>query len=221
VVSRVESPVGAWPYSKPLEKEGCVQITGSYRAAEPLHKGWKKGLLVWLICSALFFGLWMYLLGQAPNIELGVAIVGLALIPALWIVRMMEESQIRKLDVRIFPDKIEVRGKSYERDMRKVQFSVEPHSRAAGEEAAEIKAQKRGRRFYREAVEVVMQYGEKRVVVAGMKQFDKEKAVALMIRLQDTCDQIDDVLQAVKQGKIPLPARAAPAGALKPVSDLR
>jgi hypothetical protein len=220
-MSRVESPVGAWPYSKPLEKEGCVQITGSYRAAEPLHKGWKKGLLVWLICSAFFVGLFAYLTGQVPNLALIACIVGLGLLPALWIVRLMEESQTRNLDVRIFPDKIDVRGKSYERDMRKIQFSVEPHSRAAEEEAAEIKAQKRGRRFYREAVEVVMQYGEKRVVVAGMKQFDKEKAVGLMIRLQDTCDQIDAILNDLKQGSIPLPARSAPAGALKPAADLR
>jgi hypothetical protein len=220
-MSRLESPVGSWPHSKKLGKEGCIEITGSYKAAEPLHKGWKKGLLVWFICGALFFAIWVYLAGQLPTIGLGAGLAFLSLIPALWIVRLMEESQTRKLDVRIFPDKIEVRGKSYERDMRKIQFSVEPHSRAAAEEAREIREQKRGRRFYREAVEVVMQYGEKRVVVAGMKQFEKEKAVALMIRLQDTCDQIDAILKDLKQGDIPLPARSAPAGTLKPAADLR
>ena len=93
-----------------------------------------------------------------------------------------------------------------------IEFRVEEHQKGLEERAKEIKHNKRFPHVYREAVEVVMQYGEKRVPVAELPLKEIEKGKALVIRLQNICDQWDEAARRLAEGQM------RPAGET-PVSD--
>jgi hypothetical protein len=69
------------------------------------------------------------------------------------------------------------------------------------EERKEIATQKKQPRTYREAIEVVMWYGEKRVVIAEMVDNEYNKAKALVIRLQNWCSAMDRVKDLLRSGE--------------------
>lgn len=98
-----------------------------------------------------------------------------------------------RLTVKIYPDRIELPSvtgaKLYSRQVP-IEFKYEQHQMAAAEEAKEHRSGKRERK-YREALEVVMQYGERRIVIAEMNQKHVDMARALVIRLQDICGKVD------------------------------
>ena len=95
--------------------------------------------------------------------------IGLAflipLVPFLW---MMFQ---KNLKISMDEDVIRVNGRKYDRKIP-IEFRVDHHHKA-----------ERDKQF-RDALEVIMQYGEKRIVVAEMRGKDVEKAKALALRLQ-------------------------------------
>ncbi len=94
----------------------------------------------------------------------------------------------RRLNIRISPDMIRVNGKRYALDQIR-EFRVEPHQRAYKPDPG----------VYARALEVVMQYGEKRITLAEMRQKEEEKAVALMLRLQNWCEKFEELLARTRQ----------------------
>jgi hypothetical protein len=112
-------------------------------------------------------------------------------------------------------------GKTYSR-MQPIEFRVEPHQKGMQEEQREARTGQRASRIYREAIEVVMQYGEKRVVLAEMLQKDLEKAKALVIRLQGTCAKFDRMLaHMADEMNLPASGGAANGGEFGPEWEVR
>lgn len=121
----------------------------------------------------------------------------------------------RDVDVKVLAEHIQIKkGRRYRTYSRNVpiEFRVEQHHKAAKEEMEEQKRGKPGNRWYREAIEVVMQYGEKRIPIAEMHMLDLEKAKALVIRLQSWCESFDQAVKRMADGQI------SPAGEMGAVS---
>ena len=95
----------------------------------------------------------------------------------------------RRLSIRISPDAIRVNGKQYALDQVR-EFRVEPHE----------KAYKPDPGAYAGALEVVMQYGEKRVVIAELREEDKDNAVALGLRLQNWVEKFEEMVAVARKG---------------------
>lgn len=110
----------------------------------------------------------------------------------------------RRLNIRIRPDIIMVNGRRYARE-ELTEFRVEPHQRAF----------KPNPGVYERALEVVMQYGEKRITIAEMRQKEEEKALALALRLQSWCERFDEAMalkiQSEKQDAEPASGDFGPA----------
>lgn len=118
----------------------------------------------------------------------------------------------KRLNIRIRPETISVNGKRYAlAEVR--EFRVEPHWRAYRDDPG----------LYRTALEVVMQYGEKRIQVAEMRQKEEEKAVALGLRLQNWCEKFEKMVAVARQRAQQLaePARGFRPGAGYSVADHR
>ena len=94
----------------------------------------------------------------------------------------------RGLNIRIGPEEVRVNGKRYALENVR-EFRVEPHQRAYRPNPG----------VYTRAIEVVMQYGEKRITIAEMRQKDEEKAVALALRLQNWCEKFEEMVALARQ----------------------
>jgi hypothetical protein len=196
---KVENPFSEWPKTTVLE-EGGIHITGKYIAPETIPR--------------VHFGTFMLCLGAfvfpAAGGAGGMAFVLPAII--MFFVAFNETSLGtsfgKNLDIKIFPDKIQLRdgGFFYKTYARKfpIEFRLDEHHKAIHEELAVRNGAKRTRR-YRDAVEVVMQYGEKRVSVAGFRLKEIEQAKALVIRLQNVCYNIDAAMQMAQRAQEALP----------------
>ena len=103
----------------------------------------------------------------------------------------------KNVDVKLFKDRIELRNgfsyKKYSRDVP-MELRIEPHHKGALETAKEISRGRRMKVRYRNAIEVVMQYGEKRVPLAEFESQDIEKAKAVLFRIQGAQKEIDDAV---------------------------
>ena len=75
-----------------------------------------------------------------------------------------------------------------------MELRIEPHHKGALETAKEISRGRRIKVRYRNAIEVVMQYGEKRVPIAEFESQDIEKAKAVLFRIQGAQKEIDDAV---------------------------
>ncbi|HYD15421.1 MAG TPA: hypothetical protein VEA77_03375 [Hyphomicrobium sp.] len=191
---KVENPFTEWPKTTVL-KEGGIHITGKYIAPETVPR---------IQFVAFLFALWAFI-GGASGGAAGAAIV---LPVAILIGVLAGEKSLgttfgRNLDIKIFPDKIQFRdgGFFYKTYARKfpIEFRIDEHQKAIHEELAARSGAKRSRK-YREALEVVMQYGEKRVAVAAFRLKEMKQARALVIRLQNVCNSIDAAMELVSSG---------------------
>lgn len=128
---------------------------------------------------------------------------------AYWLMR-------RNVNVTITFDAIRIGRKAYPRNVP-IEFSVQAHRKAL-REAEKL----RPNSTWMNAIEVVMRYGEQRVTIAEMRRRDEEKAIALVIRIQNWCDRFDAIMaQAAKQVKAGAESPAAPAGEFGPAPDIR
>lgn len=204
---RFEEALAEWPYTK-LLKDGGMHVFGKYETP-----GLSQRMLsFWvLVCVVVF--IWIFF-----STENGVAAaVATAIAAVLYpsVVRPMMVNMLGKnVDVKIYPNKIQVRDgfryRSYDRQMP-IEFRLEEHQKGLEEHAREIKMQRAQKRIYREALEVVMQYGEKRVPLAEMPATAIEKGKALVIRMQNTCNNLDEAAKRIAAGQM-RPAGEAPAG---------
>lgn len=185
---KVEKAKSNWPTDRINTKKGQVTITGDYRS--PRH-----GQNVALLTSASFLP---PLLLFGPIAALAFAFV--ALLFFWWVMK-------KNLNVKISPTEIRVNGKRYDRQ-QSIEFRAGNHHKALRHNPG----------IYATAIEVVMQYGERRIPIAEMRLRDKHKAVALVVRLQNWCDSFDEAMrqaQAMKQDMAPA------AGEFGPAPDVR
>jgi hypothetical protein len=213
---RFERAMADWPFTK-LLTDGGMHVFGKYETPGLAN----KILGFWLlVCIVLFF--WILL--STENFAAAAVATGIAAIIYPGVVRPMMVNMLGKnVDVKIYPDKIQVRDgfryRSYDRQMQ-IEFRLEEHQKGIEEHAREIKMQRPQKRIYREALEVVMQYEEKRVPLAEMPATAIEKGKALVIRLQNVCDRLDEAVRRMKAGQV-RPAGEAPAGDFGPPPPIR
>jgi hypothetical protein len=217
-LKRTEKAQADWPKTQALKKGG-VRVSGRY-----LQPSLAKPMKFIYGISSIFVVMWAA--AQAGDntgaITVGV-IVGLLLVFAyqrFWIPLFVGVFG-KFLDVRLFPDMIQVRQgfgfKNYARSMP-IEFRIDRHQRAMKEQAKENELNKKQPTTYREAIEVVMQYGEIRVVIAEMPELEMEKARALTIRLGSLNANLEQALSGLAAGHLsPAPA----AGDFGPTPDLR
>lgn len=160
------------------------------RYPSPNHENRVAGFTALIVVPGLFI-MWPVALGLA--------------IPLGWAFWSMLK---RRLNIRIRPDVISINGKRYALDGIR-EFRVEPHERAYESNPG----------LYERALEVVMQYGEKRISIAEMRHQEKEKAVALGLRLQEWVEKFEQMMSHVRQ---PATQEAAPVrGDFGPEPDIR
>jgi hypothetical protein len=188
--SKTETPFADWPKTKAL-KDGGFHVTGSYLHPTTRRTADGFGILFGVIA---FFS--MISAVRSPGDLFGFAILAFIIAGITsWVLRSWLH---KNLDIKVHPDKIMVGGrwgyKTYPRNVR-MEFRVERHRKAGEEALEEHRKGERQAMVYRQAVEVVLQYGERRVVLAEMREKDVEKANALAFRLQDICESQNEALQ--------------------------
>jgi hypothetical protein len=204
---KFEKALADWPYTKQL-KDGGMHVFGKYE-----QPGLAQRMLnFWLLfCFVLFFWI-IFATENGVAAIVGTAIAGFAY--PMMIRPMMVNMMGKNVDVKVFKNKIQVRSgmlyRNYDRDMP-IEFRAEDHQKGLEEHAKEIKFNKRQPRTYREALEVVMQYGEKRIPLAEFPMTAVEQARALVIRMQNVCRSIDAIHKMARD-------QAGAAGD-EPVSD--
>lgn len=205
---KTETPFAEWPKTSALD-EGGFHVTGRYLHPRTPRSADALGTLVGVIA---FFAMLGALRNPGDLIGFAVLAFILAGITA-WVLR----SWLHKhLDIKVHPDKIMVGGrwgyKTYPRNVR-MEFRVERHHKAGEEAFAEQRSGQRKDAIYRQAVEVVLQYGERRIVLAEMREKDVEKANALAFRLQSICESQNEALRQMAEGQYsPIDPVAKPAG---------
>lgn len=197
-----------WPITTRLQ-DGTLHITDLY---------WRPGTVEIPGLCGLLFGAAAALTGGYLAQSLTVAIVaglatGVGVAGLMWLppVRAIYGGAI---DIKLYPDAMEVSfwthgGGRYAR-AHIAEFRIEQHQKAREEEAKERRANKRQPRTYRDAVELVMQYGERRIALAAMPDKDTEMARALLFRLQSWLNNPATVAA-------PAPAQSGPFGPPPPI----
>lgn len=191
-MTKFEKAFANWPKSTVIkENGGGVHITGRY-----VHPQLAKGVPeAWIIiCFAAGFAVLLGTMnGFAPLFVVG---LGVILYP-FWKMGMFGALG-KNVDVKVFEDKLQVRGgfgyKNYDRRMP-IEFKIERHQKALAEYQKEVKRGRKVANTYRQAIEVVMQYGEKRIALAELRESDMEMAKALVLRIQDAANKIDKAMQ--------------------------
>lgn len=165
-MKKFESAKAAWPRTRPVR--GGVRISGRY--LPPGRVGAVPGLYVLMVvvqCALLF----------ADTGSLIAVAVWVALMTLLYVVlwrRALTNMLSRLVDIRVFPDRIEVQHALLRRKYSRsepIAFSIS--------------------RFEDSAIEVVMQYGERRIVIAEMPLVDTDNAEALLARLREAMSATD------------------------------
>ncbi|MFM9850235.1 MAG: hypothetical protein ACKVP3_24145 [Hyphomicrobiaceae bacterium] len=214
-MAKLEKAMADWPQTQLLKKGVGFHITGRY--AHPS--------LVRSVPQS--YGLIGFVLGLMVFVVTENIIAPLFVAGAMWVFYsvwkgMMTNMFGKKVDVKISPDQIQVRQgfgyKKYDRS-EPIEFKIERHQKALEEYQRE---QRRGRKMadtYRQAIEVVMQYGEKRIAIAELPETEMERAKALVIRLQTIANSIDEAVRRMAKGQIG-PA-AANTGDFGPAPEMR
>lgn len=180
-----ESAKAAWPRRQTI-RGGGVRISGRY--VQPWLAGAVPGLygLIAFVLSAMVLAD----TGSIAAAAIWGALMAL-LYPLLW-KRAMTNLLGKFVDVRVLADRIEVRQgffrKKYSR-CHPIAFRIEPHQRGFDEALEEPKSRRSRKTTYRFAVEVVMQYGERRIVLAEFRLSDIGQAEALLARLQEAMNE--------------------------------
>jgi hypothetical protein len=211
-MAKFEKAMAEWPQTKMLKKEAGFHVTGKYAYPNLVRQMPQVYCLIGLVLCVLAFV-------ANPVAPLFVALV-------MWVFYSTWKSAVtnwwgKKVDVKILPDQIHVRQgwgyKKYDRSMP-IEFKIERHQKALAEYQ---RAQARGRNgpeTYRQAVEVVMQYGEKRVAIAELPETEMEQAKALVIRLQTIADSLDEAVRRMNAGQMVAPGEKSEFG---PAPEMR
>lgn len=210
---KIERALADWPKTD-VAKEGGVHITGRY--VPPWIAANYDGM--WALMTAIIVialgGAWTQLTNNgACFFVVGVFMMVLYLPIKYGLFRLFGGN----VDVRVFPDTIQMGGKTYSRQMP-IEFRVEQHQKGLKEQLRENKTGKRKPRTYRDALEVVMQYGEKRVPIAALPLKDIALAHALVIRLQNVCNSLDEIVRRFAAGQV---APAQGSGEFGPAPEVR
>lgn len=202
---KFEQAMADWPKTKML-KDGGVHVFGKYE-----QPGLGEMMLFLWSLPAFVVAFWIVSVNGNPAVALAAAGFIMLMYP-LGVRSMMVDMLGKKIDIKVYGDKLQVRHgfgyKNYSRSLP-LEFRIEEHQKSI-----EDQLKQRSRRTYREAIEVVMQYGEKRVPLADMSLKHVEKAKAIVIRLQNVCAAYDQAVQQQmaqqQMGQFMTPA--APAG---------
>jgi hypothetical protein len=206
--SKTETPFADWPKTTALD-EGGFHVTGRYlHPMTPRRAAISGGLIGLLVFLLLVDSV------REPNHFFAVVVI--ALIAWGIATPVLRSLMYKNLDIKVLPDKIMVGGrwgyKIYPRNVR-MEFRVERHRKAGEETLAEQRSGQRQNMIYRQAVEAVLQYGERRVVLAEMREKDVEQANALAFRLQNICESQNEALRQMAEGQFsPIEPVTKPAG---------
>lgn len=181
-------------------QDGAALITGKYKAPSGW---WQQGFPLLLLltspfllpmsCSAVAesrYGRW----DNMPAEQVLYFTIGFVAVMAGVIAVCQHFGRKRSLRLKVSRDAVEIAGRRFSR--RTGQYQVEEHDRARGEEVAASQSRDVWR-IYRDAVQVVMRYGERRIVIGDFVWGEIEKARALVVRLQamDTEGGLEAMLQ--------------------------
>jgi len=185
--ARVEEFRSGWPKDELLPEEGAVRITGEYTDPRREERAFRNGFILALIVSAIAW----FIVQEWSSYFLFLLLGALP----LWflLAAFFYMAGKSNLGVKINAAEIKLAGKTYSR-AAPIEFRVERHHKALQETRREQSSGQRTASTFRRAIEVVMQYGEKRIVIAEMREKDQEMARALVIRLQNWCDRFDQML---------------------------
>jgi hypothetical protein len=206
---KFERPLAEWPHTKVLKNPPGLHITGKY--VQPILPK-----LLDMVCGMLMFVLAIAVWIGTGNFIAGFVVFIIFLVSwFLFLQKTLFNMFGKNVDVKIYPDRIAVRQrfgyKNYSRSVP-IEVRVAQHHKSIDEEVRAARGQNTPR-IYREAVEVVLQYGEKRVPLAAMGIKDIEKANALVIRVQNACHDLDEAMAklSAEQGEARTPGDFGPA----------
>jgi len=160
-----------------LEKQGGVQITGKYMS--PNVYEWAKTVATLVVVTLGWF-VPLVLLDGGANLSAVLLVSGIVLAVVWGGLYMLIAGVFRPaVNVKMFPDVIQVGGRRYARDdvaefRTELPRKVAKHYDKHGTMTPQQSQQK----------EVVMQYGERTVPIAIFRGRDIDKARALVMRLQ-------------------------------------
>lgn len=194
--SKTETPYAAWPKTEPLDDEG-FHVTGRY--LHPSTPG-----TVNFLSGTVAIGTFLLLLGAIDEVAAFIGVGMIAFIVGCISSPVLRSMMYKNLDIKVLPDRIVVGGrwgdKTYMRDVP-LEFRVERHRKAEQEAFAEQRSRERQAVVYRQAVEVVMQYGERRIVLAEMREKDIDNAHALAFRLQNICESQNEAMRQIAEAQ--------------------
>lgn len=206
--AKFEKAMADWPQTAMLKKEPGFHITGRYAHPSLVHSMPNTyGIIGFVLCG-------ITLVATANPIP------PLIIVALMWVFYSSWKSMAtswwgKKVDVKVLPDKIQVRQgwgyKSYDRN-EKIEFKVERHQKALAEYQKAVERNRKMPEIYRQAVEVVMQYGEKRVAIAELPETEMERAKALVIRLGTMADSLDEAVRRMNAGQMVAPGEKSEFG---------
>ena len=175
-MKRMESARAEWPRTAAI-KGGGIRISGSY--VQPwLAQAMPGmfGLITLAYCAMVFAGT-----GNIIAATIWGALMAL-LYPVLW-KRSLINMLGKLVDIRVYPDRLQIRRgfcrKNYDRRVPIALWS-ETHGGVA---------------------EAIMQYGERRIVLAQMPLADIDRAEALLARLQEALAATRSVARSSQAGR--------------------
>ncbi len=210
---KTETAFADWPLAEMLADQGVVHITGKYKDPDLFQRSvWGAVFFVvlliaiaWLVIQPFDLESWVTFI---LVFVFGIQPIGYVALAFLYFVRR------KNLDIKVGADAIEIDGHRYDRDGI-LQFHIAQHRKAVEWE------EKTGRfsQDYGKAVEVIMQYGERGIVIAANRGRDMEKAHALVLRLQNIFSQFDKAVAGMTEKEIP--PKETVAGDFGPEPDVR
>jgi hypothetical protein len=172
---RIELPFADWPRSE-VVGNGAIRLAGICEKAGSDFRakllGYACGVLLLLVAPASCGTIQDKYYGGDMPVEPALYILGGSTVACflVWLILYLLTS-CRKLNVIISRDHITINGRNYAW-LDGTQIGIEPH-----EKAVRLKE-------FQDAMQVVMRYGERRVVIADFPFTQRDKAQALMRRMQ-------------------------------------
>lgn len=189
-MTKFESPYGDWPKVTLVKDASAgpgVHITGRYLA--PYQR--KNILAYWgipwmfaFLCGTFFLAAHKLM---SERVFLGMILTSVAGYFVLWrpLMRLALAGQV---DVKVFADAIQVGNgfsyKAYDRNVP-IEIRLEQHHKALE------RMQPQRAEVFRQASEVVVRYGTKRIMIAELELCDLEMAKSLVLRLQEAVLKLD------------------------------
>ena len=187
-VKHYVSPEAAWPNTKIIPQEAAFRVWGLY--TNPLVQFVMAPVLG---CSWLLMTAGLLPEGGVPEWQCWLACIlpiplTVSLIPA------MQVLTLSWVNVKFRPDAVCVGLQEYSRTVP-ITFQREEHEESFKEAKRELESGQKQPRIFRDAVQVVMRYHERRVVIASFPLEEIAKADALVLRLQFVNENLEQMLQ--------------------------